>query len=72
MDRKVLVAYGTKHGAPAELAERIGAALREAGLLVDVHKAGEVKDVPGYGAVVLGSGVYYGRWVRSAARFLKK
>lgn len=72
MDRKVLVAYGTRHGATAELAERIGAVLREAGLLVDVLEAGEVKDVSGYGAVVLGSGVYYGRWVRSATSFLKK
>lgn len=72
MFRKVLVAYGTKHGATAELAERIAAVLREQGLEVDVLPAGDVEDLSGYAAVVLGSGVYYGRWVRAAAGFLKR
>ncbi|MDI7252761.1 MAG: flavodoxin domain-containing protein, partial [Actinomycetota bacterium] len=72
MGGKVLVAYGTKHGATGELAERIGAALREAGLEADVIPAGEVEDISGYGAVVLGSGVYYGRWLKSAVKFLKR
>ncbi len=72
MARKVLVAYGTKHGATTELAERIGAVLREAGLEVQVLPADEVEEMSGYAAVVLGSGVYYGRWLKPAVRFLKR
>jgi menaquinone-dependent protoporphyrinogen oxidase len=71
MDGRVLVAYGTKYGATAEIAERIGEVLREAGLKVDVVRAGKDVDPSGYGAVVLGSGVYIGRWRKEAARFLQ-
>lgn len=72
MADRVLVAYATKHGSTAEMAERIGAVLRAAGLETDVLPADEVEDLSGYGAVVLGSGVYYGRWLKPAVRFLKR
>jgi menaquinone-dependent protoporphyrinogen oxidase len=35
---RVLVAYGTRHGATAEIAEAIGKTLRTAGLEVDVER----------------------------------
>ena len=72
MGRNVLVAYASKRGGTREIAERIGEVLREAGLDADVRPAGRLNDLEGYGAVVLGSGVYIGRWRRSAARFLKR
>jgi len=71
MDKQVLVAYGTKYGATAEIAERIGEVFREAGLHVDVLPAGQVGDLASYGAIVVGSAVYIGRWQKGAARFLK-
>jgi len=71
MDSQVLVAYGTKHGGTAEIAEKIGQVLREAGLRTDVHPADRVSDLTPYQAVVLGSGVYIGRWRKEAATFLK-
>ena len=71
MDKKVLVTYGTKYGATAEIAERIGEVLRQAGLQTDVLPADRVGDLSGYGAVVLGSGVYIGQWRKEAAKFLK-
>jgi menaquinone-dependent protoporphyrinogen oxidase len=67
---KVLVAYGTKHGATAEIAERIGKVLREAGHEVDLASAGNAGDVTRYEAVVLGSGVYAGAWRKEAVSFL--
>ncbi|MBN2409836.1 MAG: flavodoxin, partial [Candidatus Aminicenantes bacterium] len=60
MDVRVLVAYGTKHGATAEIAERIGRLLRQAGLSVDVHPAARVADITPYKAIILGSAVYIG------------
>jgi len=71
MENKVLVAYGTKYGATAEIAERIGQVLREAGLGADVQPADRVGDLPPYAAVVLGSAVYIGQWRKEAAKFLK-
>jgi menaquinone-dependent protoporphyrinogen oxidase len=67
---KTLVVYGTKYGATAEIAERIGKVLREAGHEVDVASAARAGDVSGYQAVVLGSGVYAGSWRKEAADFL--
>jgi menaquinone-dependent protoporphyrinogen oxidase len=71
MEKKILVAYATKHGATAEIAEKIGAVLREAGLSEDVLRVDQVGDLSQYGAVVLGSGTYIGQWRKEAAKFLK-
>ncbi len=71
MDAKVLVAYASKYGATAEIAEKIGEVLVQAGLPTDVFHADRVRDLSPYRAVVLGSAVYIGRWRKEAARFLK-
>ena len=68
---KVLVAYASKYGATAEIAEKIGQVLCEAGLDTDVLPANRVSDLAPYKAVVLGSAVYIGLWQRRAATFLK-
>jgi menaquinone-dependent protoporphyrinogen oxidase len=70
MDTQVLVAYATKYGATAEIAEIIGEVLRQAGLRADVRPAEKVSDVSAYQAVVLGSAVYIGRWRKQATKFL--
>lgn len=70
MEKRVLVAYATKYGATAEIADRIGEVLRQAGLNADVLPADRVDDVSAYQAVVLGSAVYMGQWRKEAARFL--
>lgn len=71
MSDNVLVAYASKHGMTAEIAERIGKVIRERGFDVDVTPADKAGDPAGYRAVVLGSGVYAGMWRRPAAKFLK-
>lgn len=71
MDIRVLVAYATKHGATAEIAEKIGQVLREAGLQADVVPVNRAQDLTSYKAVVLGSAVYIGRWRKEAANFLR-
>ncbi|WP_406346759.1 flavodoxin domain-containing protein [Streptomyces sp. NBC_00648] len=65
---RVLVAYGTKHGATAGIAEQVGESLREDGLDVTVLPADDVGDVRGYDAVVLGGALYAGRWSPGAKR----
>lgn len=67
--RRVLVAYGTKNGSTADIAQWIGEALREGRVDAEVLPAAGVADLGGYDAVVLGAGVYAGRWQRDAVRF---
>lgn len=69
---RVLVAYGTKHGATAEIAQVIADTLRAAGLQVDVQRARRVRSLEPYRAVVLGSAVYSGRWRPDAVRLLRR
>jgi menaquinone-dependent protoporphyrinogen oxidase len=71
MDKQVLVAYATKYGATAEIAEKIGQVLRQASLHADVRPVDRVKDLAPYHAVVLGSAVYTGQWRKEAAKFLQ-
>ena len=71
MSRKVLVAYASKMGATASIAEAIGTELRAHGHEVDVLEVGKVPTLDAYDAVVLGSAIYTRRWRRDAVRFLR-
>jgi menaquinone-dependent protoporphyrinogen oxidase len=66
----VLVAYATKYGATAEIAERIGQRLLASIQSVAVRPVSGIHDLNPYDAVVLGSAVYIGQWRKEAARFL--
>lgn len=57
--RKILVAYATVYGSTAEVAEAIGATLREQGLEADVMPAAEVRSLDGYSGVVAGTAMYF-------------
>ena len=68
---RVLVTAASKYGATAGIAEAIGRRLEDhAGLDVDVRPVEEADDVGEYDAIVLGSGVYAGRWLKHARRFV--
>lgn len=71
MSDKILVAYASKYGSTAEIAEAIGQVMQGAGFEVDVLRADAVGDLTPYGAVVLGSAVYVGRWQPGAVKFLE-
>ncbi len=71
MNPKILVTYATQYGATAEIAEKIGAVLCQAGLQAEVVPVEKVHDLNAYQAVILGSGVYIGQWNKKAAAFLK-
>lgn len=71
MNDRVLVAYASKYGGTAEIAEALAAAMREAGVDAEARRAAEVTDLTGYRAAVVGSGVYMGRWAGDARRFVR-
>ena len=69
---RVLVAFATKYGATAEIAEAIGAGIRETGAEVDVLPARAVRELDGVDGVVVGAGVYMNRWHGDGIDFLKR
>jgi menaquinone-dependent protoporphyrinogen oxidase len=68
---KVLVAYGTKYGATAEIAEKIGEVLRKQGLEADITPAKRAGSPVEYAAAVIGSAVYIGGWRKEVSGYLK-
>ncbi len=69
---RVLVAYASKNGSTAEIAEAIAQSVQRHGLEVDCLEAGTVRQLESYSAVVLGSAVYAKRWRGSARQFLRR
>jgi menaquinone-dependent protoporphyrinogen oxidase len=68
----ILVTYASKHGSTEEIAERITATLRRAGMEADLKPVETVRDIEPYAAVVLGSAIYYGSWLKEAREFVHR
>lgn len=66
----VLVVYASRHGATRGIAERIAAALTEAGVNASATSAETARDVAVADAYVIGSGVYMGSWLKEGTDFL--
>ena len=65
----VAIIYASRHGATKEIAEAMQSELAGHGLSAALHSVEEPIDLTGYDAVVLGSAVYMGRWVKDAREF---
>lgn len=68
---KVLVAVASQHGATREIADLIGATIAERGIETDIREVEHVASLDGYDAVVVGSAVYMGGWIKSARAFVE-
>lgn len=71
MSQKILVAYASRTGSTAGVADMIGKTLSEAGHQVEVLPMKEVKDITPYGAVVAGSAIQGGAWLPEAVQFVR-
>ena len=69
---RVLVAYGSKMGGTAEMAEWVADGLRGTGHEADVVDGKACKSIEGYEAVIVGGGLYANRWAKGARRFVKR
>ncbi len=73
---RILVATASRHGATREIGRQIGATitetLRAEGIdhRVDVVDAADIDSIDGYDAAIIGSAVYFGRWLASARRLI--
>ncbi len=69
--KKILVAYASRYGSTAEVAQAIGAQLSQRGATVDVCSVADVRDLASYDAVVVGSAIRMGQWLGAATKFVE-
>ena len=69
---RVLVTAATKYGATTEIAAAIAGVLGDHGLEATVLPPDQVEGVDGYDAVVVGSAVYAGHWLKPARELVDR
>lgn len=69
---KVLVAVASKHGSTEGIARAIAERLRELRHEAEARAVHEVRDTSDVQAVVLGSAVYAGSWMKEAVEFAER
>jgi menaquinone-dependent protoporphyrinogen oxidase len=72
MAARVIVAYATKLGSTAEIAEAIAGILRDAGHAAEAQPARDIRTLDAWDAVILGSALYAAHWQRDANRFVAR
>jgi Flavodoxin len=72
MTTPILVAYATRYGSTKEVADTVAATLREQGLEAEVTAAREVRSLDGFGAVVLGTPLYFGALHKDVRALLER
>ncbi len=65
MSGKVLIAYATRNGSTAEIAEAVGKELKAAGHNVEVKEMKTVTSVEGYTAIVIGAPMYAAKYIEA-------
>ena len=68
----VLVAYASKHGSTRGIAQRIAEQLRQLGIQAEARPLDEVWDPGSYEALVIGSAIYYGSWMKEATEWVHR
>ena len=66
----ILVAYASKHGSTEGIARAIADRLRELGQPADASSVDQVSGLDDARAVILGSAIYAGSWMREAVDFV--
>ena len=69
---ELLIAYVTRGGSTAEVAEALGATLRESGILVQVEPMNQVESLLGWKALILGAPLYMGRFPGDLYKFFSR
>jgi menaquinone-dependent protoporphyrinogen oxidase len=69
---QILVIAASRHGGTHEIAQAIASTLVQNGVDAEARPIDEAGELSGYAGVVLGSGVYMGRWLTPARQFAQR
>ena len=67
----VLATAASKHGATHEIAETIARVLEDQGIPAELVEIDDLGDLGRYDAYLVGSGIYFGNWLKDARRFIE-
>jgi menaquinone-dependent protoporphyrinogen oxidase len=70
MTSRILVAYASRSGSTAEIAQAVGKELTAAGYAADVAEMNSVASLSGYSGIVIGAPLYMGGLVKDAGKFV--
>jgi menaquinone-dependent protoporphyrinogen oxidase len=70
--KSILLAYATRFGSTQEVADVIGASLRQNSFNVDILPMQDVKSLDRYNAIVLGAAIYNAKWHAQGHEFLSR
>lgn len=68
----ILVAYASKYGSTRQIAERIARELTGGGRTAEAAPVTAALDLGAYDAFVIGSAVFYGKWMGEAVDFVRR
>ena len=69
---KVLVSAASKHGSTAGIADAIGSVFMTRGFEVVLKEPGLIEEVHTFDAIVVGSAVYAGHWMKPAIELTER
>ena len=69
---RTLVTAASRHGSTTEIAAVLADTLRSNGVEVDLAAPGVVHELTGYDTIILGSAIYFGRWMKEAEDFAER
>ncbi|NLF04958.1 MAG: flavodoxin [Actinomycetales bacterium] len=69
---RVLMVVGSRHGATQEIGDAVAEVLADAGHEVVGRDPDDFTSVAGFDAMVLGSAIYYGRWVPAVRELVER
>jgi len=69
---KTVVVYASKYEFTKGIAEFIAEKLQQNGILAEVREVKAVHDLAGFDAIVIGSALYMGHWMKEATEFVRR
>ena len=72
MPPEVLIAYCTRSGSTAEVAEAMGEAIRDTGVRATVAPMEDLQGIPENAAVILGTAIYIGHFPKTFHQFVTR
>jgi menaquinone-dependent protoporphyrinogen oxidase len=72
MSLRILVAYASRKGSTAEIAQAIGKELQSGGYTVDIAEMTGISSIEDYNVVIIGAPIYMGRIVSDMGTFIKR
>ena len=70
--KKILITFATRYGSTKEVAEVIADKIRDRGIEAEISNIIDISSLEGYDAVIIGSPIYMGKWLKEGLYFIQQ